>query len=84
MTYQTYYKRDNGLPTFPQIRMRVTSVRGQKLTGRVVAQRQARVEKGTRFTVTQKPPGLWVTFAGSSKIYKFCDRWHRERGRCGA
>ena len=84
MTYQTYYERDGGLPTFPEIRMRVKSASGKKLVGRVVAQRQSRVAVGARFTMIQKAPGVRVRFSGSRKVFRFCDRWHQERGDCGA
>ena len=84
MTYQTYYKRDGGLPTFPEIRMRVKSASGKKLVGRVVAQRQSRVAVGTRFTIIEKAPGVRLRFSGSRKVFQFCDRWHLERGDCGA
>ena len=84
MTYQAYYKRDHGLPSFPEIRMKVTSVHGNRLIGRVIGQRESPIEVGSRLTVRQRTPGIWIKFSGSKKTFRFCDRWHRERGDCGA
>ena len=84
VTYQWYYKRDRGLPSFPRLTLRTGKVRGETLKGRVVAQVDARVATGSRFTIKHRPPGMRLRVTGMPRVMVFCDPVHKEQGACGA
>lgn len=80
--YQWYFKRDNGTPSFPEITLGVAHIQGNKLSGRVLSKRNAPVMVGSRFTVTQRAPGMRLRLRGFPSRWYFCDDDHQ--GRCGA
>ncbi|MEZ5186635.1 MAG: hypothetical protein R2720_12895 [Candidatus Nanopelagicales bacterium] len=82
VVYQWYYKRDNGMPTFPRLTLEVDTVRGRTLKGRVVSQRKSPVQVGSRFTLKRKAPGMRLRLAGFPHRWYFCDDSHQ--GQCGA
>lgn len=84
VTFQRYYKRDRGLPSFPRLTLRTGKVRGGTLKGRVVAQDDARVSIGSRFTIKHRPPGMRLRVTGMPRVMVFCDPVHKEQGVCGA
>lgn len=82
VSYQWYYKRDHGLPSFPEITLGVSRVHGHKLSGRVLSKRNAPVLVGSHFTVTRRAPGMRLKLRGFPTRLYFCDDQHQ--GRCGA
>lgn len=82
VSYQWYYKRDKGLPTFPRMTLVVDQVDGRTLRGRVVAESKSPVRVGARFVAKQQSPGMRLRVAGSSHRWRFCDDAHP--GECGA
>lgn len=82
VSFQWYYKRDKGLPSFPRLTLVVDEVSGRSLRGRVVAQRQSPVRVGSRFVVRQRPPGMRLRVRGFPYRWQFCDQ--ANQGQCGA
>ena len=84
VTYQWYFKRDHGLPSFPRLSLKVRSVRGNVLRGKVTSETEALVGVGRKFTAKHVAPGYELHFAGLSRVWRFCDRAHQAAGACGA
>ena len=84
VTYQAYYKRDKGLPSFPRMTLKIGKVRGDIMKGRVIAQTNAKVKVGSHFTIRHRPPGMRLTVKGMKRTIAFCDQTHQEQGACGA
>lgn len=83
VSYQAYLKRDGGTPSFPQLTLRVTSVRSSVLRGKVTSSTDPRISVGTRFRLVHTTPGVRLT-VGSVLGTAYCDYIHRIHGVCGA
>ena len=84
VTYQWYYPRDKGMPTYPRLSLKVQNVTGNVMKGTVTSQVKSAVTAGTRFTATQTAPGMHLRFSGQPRVWRFCDEVHKVQGACGA
>lgn len=84
VSYQAYLKRDKGLPSFPRLKLRIASIDGRTLSGRVVRSSDPRVSEGTTFRLVHRYPGMRLTIPGLPWTMEFCTPRNRSKGRCGA
>jgi len=81
MTYQV--SDDNGMPSFPELKLKINSVDGNVATAKVTSSTDGKVPTGSVLLLTLKDPGILVAMPDGT-VRAWCDKPSQEAGECGA
>src|SRR5437016_5139881 len=77
LTYQV--SQGTFLPLFPQLKLRIVSVAGNKATAAVLSSDDPNAPVGSTFSLELKKPGIILTNPLGGE-HHWCDRAHRDAG----